>query len=170
MVRKAGALAAALLACLPAAAVRAEVAVDTELVLAVDVSQSMDPGEHRLQREGYIAALLHPEVLQAIGSGMYGRVAITYVEWGGPGSQSAILPWTLVEDAASAEAVALALAAAPLRTIRGTSISGALTYAAKLFDGNGFAGFRRVIDVRATAPTAPACRLCRRVTRRWRRT
>ena len=77
--------------------------VDVELVLAVDVSQSMDAGEHRLQRAGYVEALLHPEVLRAVQTGIYGRVAITYVEWGGPGLQSVVLPWTLVEDAASLE-------------------------------------------------------------------
>jgi hypothetical protein len=137
-----------------AAASGAELPVDTELVLAVDVSQSMDPGEHRLQREGYVAALLHPDVLQAIQSGIYGRVALTYVEWGGPGAQSVIVPWTLLEDAASAESVARALAGAPLRTIRGTSISGALTYTSGLFDRNGFEGFRRVIDVSGDGPNS----------------
>jgi hypothetical protein len=154
VIRRAGALAAALIGLWPAAASGAELPVDTELVLAVDVSQSMDPGEHRLQRQGYVEALLHPEVLQAIRSGIYGRVALTYVEWGGPGAQSVIVPWTLLEDAASAESVARALAGAPLRTIRGTSISGALTYTSGLFDGNGFEGFRRVIDVSGDGPNS----------------
>lgn len=153
-VGRAIAVAAALAALAPAAPLRGEVPVDTELVLAVDVSQSMDHGEHRLQREGYVAALLHPDVLRAIRSGMYGRVALTYLEWGGPGAQAVIVPWTLVEDAASAESVARALAGAPLRTIRGTSISGALAFAAGLFEGNGFEGFRRVIDVSGDGPNS----------------
>ena len=148
------ALAGALVALAPAAPLGAEVPVDTELVLAVDMSQSMDHGEHRLQREGYVAALSHPDVLRAIRSGMYGRIALTYVEWGGPGAQSVVVPWTLVEDAASAESIARALVSAPLRTIRGTSISGALTYAAGLFEGNGFEGFRRVIDVSGDGPNS----------------
>lgn len=153
-VGRAIAVAAALAALAPAAPLRGEVPVDTELVLAVDVSQSMDHGEHRLQREGYVAALLHPDVLRAIRSGMYGRIALTYLEWGGPGAQAVIVPWTLVEDAASAESVARALAGAPLRTIRGTSIAGALAFAAGLFEGNGFEGFRRVIDVSGDGPNS----------------
>ena len=56
---RAVALAGALAALTPAAPLGAEVPVDTELVLAVDMSQSMDPGEHRLQRAGYVAALRH---------------------------------------------------------------------------------------------------------------
>jgi hypothetical protein len=137
-----------------AATLGAELPVDTELVLAVDASQSMDLGEHRLQREGYVLALQHPDVLRAIQSGIYGRVAITYLEWGGPGAQSVLVPWTLVEDAATAESVARAVAGAPFETIRGTSISGALEFAAGLFDGNGFEGFRRVIDVSGDGPNS----------------
>ena len=144
----------ALAALLPGGAARAQTAVDVELVLAVDTSQSMDAGEHQLQRAGYVAALLHPDVLDAIASGIHGRVAITYVEWGGPYSQEVAVPWTLVEDQASAQGFAAALAARPLRTIRGTSISGALGFAAGLFEGNGFDGFRRVIDVSGDGPNS----------------
>jgi hypothetical protein len=128
--------------------------VDVELVLAVDMSQSMDAGEHELQLSGYLAALLHPDVLDAIASGIYGRVAITYVEWGGPLSQAVTVPWTLVEDEASARPFAEALAAAPIRTIRGTSISGALAFAASLFEANGYDGLRRVIDVSGDGPNS----------------
>ncbi len=130
----------------------AQTPVDVELVLAVDVSQSMDRGELALQRQGYIDALLHPQVLSAIRGGMYGRVAITYVEWGA--SQSVMTPWALIEDAAGAAAFAEALAAQPLRTIHGTSISGALRFAAGLFEANGFEGFRQVIDVSGDGPNS----------------
>ena len=132
----------------------AQTPVDVELVLVVDMSQSMDPGEHELQRSGYLAALLHPDVLGAIRSGIHGRVAITYVEWGGPLSQVVTVPWTLVDDEASAKGFAGALAAEPIRTIRGTSISGALAFAAGLFEGNGYDGFRRVIDVSGDGPNS----------------
>jgi hypothetical protein len=128
--------------------------VDVELVLAVDVSQSMDAGEHQLQRAGYVTALLHPAVLDAIRMGIYGRVAITYVEWGGPQAQSVLVPWTLVDDQASASAMADALAALPIRTIRGTSISDALAFAASLFDGNDHEGLRRIIDVSGDGPNS----------------
>ena len=142
---------AALLACDDA---RAQAPVDVELVLAVDMSQSMDPGEHELQRSGYLAALLHPDVLRAIRDGIHGRVAITYIEWGGPASQAVTVPWTLIEDEASAKGFVGALAAKPIRTISGTSISGALAFAASLFEGNGYDGFRRVIDVSGDGPNS----------------
>ena len=132
----------------------AQTPVDVELVLAVDMSQSMDAGEHELQRSGYLAALVHPDVLRAIESGIYGRVAITYVEWGGPQSQAVAVPWTVVEDPASARGFAAALAARPIQTIHGTSISGALAFAAGLFEANGYDGFRRVIDVSGDGPNS----------------
>jgi hypothetical protein len=134
------------------AALAAETPVDVELVLAVDVSQSMDQGELALQRQGYIDALLHPQVLSAIRGGMYGRVAITYVEWGAV--QSVMTPWAVIERAEDAVAFAEALGTEPLRTIRGTSISGALSFAAGLFEANGFEGFRRVIDVSGDGPNS----------------
>jgi hypothetical protein len=130
----------------------AQTPVDVELVLAVDVSQSMDYSEHEVQRLGYVDALVHPQVLGAIRSGIYGRVAIAYVEWGG--SQAVVVPWALIEDDASAKAFAGALAARPIRTIHGTSISGALEFAAGLFEGNGYEGFRRVIDVSGDGPNS----------------
>jgi Protein of unknown function (DUF1194) len=146
-------LAGLALAALPACGdARAQTPVDVELVLAVDVSQSMDYGEHELQRQGYVAALSHPQVLSAIQSGMYGRVAIAYVEWGA--TQTVMTPWTLIEDAASARRLAATLAAAPIRTIHGTSISGALDYAASLFEGNDYEGFRQVIDVSGDGPNS----------------
>lgn len=131
---------------------RAATAVDVELVLAVDVSRSMDLSEQRLQREGYVAAIQHPEVLQAIRSGFDGRVAITYVEWAGPGSQTIIAPWTLVEDEATASTFAETIAGAPFRAVLDTSISEVLVFAAGLFEGNGYSGHRQVIDVSGDGP------------------
>jgi Protein of unknown function (DUF1194) len=142
----------ALAALLPGDDARAQKPVDVELVLAVDVSQSMDRGEHELQREGYVAALLHPQVLSAIRSGIYGRVAITYVEWGA--TQTVMTPWALIDDAATARGFAKALASEPIRTIHGTSISGALAFAASLFEANDYDGFRRVIDVSGDGPNS----------------
>jgi hypothetical protein len=146
-------LAGLALAALPAGGdVRAQTPVDVELVLAVDVSQSMDYGEHELQRQGYVAALSHPQVLSAIQGGIYGRVAIAYVEWGA--TQTVMTPWMLIEDAAGARRFAEALAAAPIRTIHGTSLSGALGFAASLFEANGYKGFRQVIDVSGDGPNS----------------
>jgi hypothetical protein len=129
-----------------------EVPVDLELVLAVDVSGSMDVEEQRIQRAGYVAALTDPEVLRAIASGSYGRVAIAYVEWAGSMAQELTVPWELVDDGESAEAFAQRLAAAPTARIRGTSISGALAFSAPLFDSNGYEGLRRVIDISGDGP------------------
>lgn len=133
-------------------AVAADLPVDIELVLAVDVSGSMDIEEQQVQRAGYIDAVTHPEVLMAIRSGIYGRIALAYVEWAGSSFQTTTIPWRTVEDDASAREFAAALAEAPMSRIRGTSISGALSYAGSLFDGNGYEGYRRVIDISGDGP------------------
>ena len=123
------------------------VPVDLELVLAVDVSGSIDEVEARLQREGYVAAFRHPEVVQAIQGGMFGRVAVTYFEWANDEYQRLVADWTLLEDPPGILGFADALAEAPLSRGRWTSISGAIDYGSTLFDSNGFEGFRKVIDV-----------------------
>ena len=80
----------------------AAVPVDVELVLAVDVSYSMDPDEQQLQREGYMAALTSTEFMQALRHGMHGRVAVTYFEWAGIHHQQIIVPWRLIDGPESA--------------------------------------------------------------------
>jgi hypothetical protein len=129
----------------PAAA--ADLAVDLELVLAVDISGSVDEVEAQLQREGYIAALRHPDVVEAIQNGMLGRVALAYVEWAGDHYQRTMLEWTVIEDAAGASAFADALLETPLMTAHWTSLSAAIDYAAPLFRNNDIEGLRRVIDI-----------------------
>ena len=123
------------------------VAVDVELVLAVDVSYSMDPEEQALQREGYIAGLTSREFMQALRSGMNGRVAVTYFEWAGPFDQKIVVPWRLIDGPESAGGFVNEIARAPYRRASRTSISGALSFAKPLFDGSGYRGVRRVIDV-----------------------
>jgi len=126
--------------------------VDLELVLAVDVSRSMDPAEQDLQKEGYIAGLQHLEVLAAIRAGFLGRIAVTYAEWAGPGSHALIAPWTLIDGEGSAKAFTDAIASRPVSYLHGTSISGALLFASGLFDDNGFRSTRQVIDVSGDGP------------------
>jgi hypothetical protein len=121
--------------------------VDVELVIAVDVSYSMDPDEQALQREGYVAALTSSEFLDGLRHGMHGRIAVTYFEWAGASDQKIVVPWRLVDGPASAQALADEIARAPYRRAYRTSISGALTFAAPLFGSGGFRGLRRVIDV-----------------------
>jgi hypothetical protein len=123
------------------------VPVDVELVLAVDVSYSMDPDEQALQREGYAAALTSKEFMLALREGANGRIAITYMEWAGQFDQRVIMPWRLIEGPESADAVAAEIAAAPTRRASRTSISGGLRFAKTLFDNSGYRGVRRVIDV-----------------------
>jgi Protein of unknown function (DUF1194) len=123
------------------------VEVDLELVLAVDVSYSMDPDEQALQREGYAMALTSKEFMQALREGANGKIAITYIEWAGQSDQRIVVPWRLIEGPESADAVAAEIAAAPYRRASRTSISGALEFAKPLFDHSGYHGLRRVIDV-----------------------
>jgi hypothetical protein len=121
--------------------------VDVELVIAVDVSFSMDPEEQALQREGYVQALTSREFLQTLREGATGKVAITYFEWAGEFDQKVIMPWRLIEGPESADSVAAEIAAAPYRRASRTSISGGLKFAKPLFDHSGYRGLRRVIDV-----------------------
>ena len=121
--------------------------VDVELVLAVDVSYSMDPGELLLQREGYAEAIVSNEFLQALNAGPNRRLALVYVEWSGPNDQEIIVPWRLIDSHESAAAVAAEIAKAPVRMGSRTSISGAIDFALPLFDADPYRGLRRVIDV-----------------------
>ncbi len=126
--------------------------VDIELVLAVDVSRSMSPRELEIQRRGYAEALTDREVLAAIQAGIYGQIALTYIEWAGALSQRTIVGWTLIRTERDAAGFAARLTAHFDRSLRRTSISGALDFASRLFDGNGFRGLRRVIDVSGDGP------------------
>lgn len=124
----------------------AVIAVDTELVLAVDVSYSMDPEEQALQREGYITGITSREFMQALRGGMHGKVALTYFEWAGPYDQKIVVPWRLIDGPEAADAFANEIARAPYRRASRTSITGALNFAKPLF-GSGYRGIRRVVDV-----------------------
>lgn len=126
--------------------------VDLELVLAVDVSHSMDRTEQRLQRDGYVNALRHPDVVRAIKSGPNGRIAIAYMEWGDPDFQSIVLPWRIIGSQQDADAVAAELAGRPIAVARRTSISAALRVAALMIARNGITSLRQVIDVSGDGP------------------
>jgi len=136
----------ALLAVWPGGRARA-VEVDLELVLAVDVSLSMDLDEQTIQREGYLAAMVDPAVLNAIAQGPLQRIAVTYVEWAGATEQRIVVGWTLIDGQPAAQGFVRELAAKIPARLRRTSVSGALLFSTPLFEGNGFEGTRRVIDV-----------------------
>ncbi|WP_411032590.1 DUF1194 domain-containing protein [Shinella sp. BYT-45] len=126
--------------------------VDVELVLAVDVSGSMDLEEAEVQRAGYVDALRHPDFINAVRDGLTGRIAISYFEWAGTIRDSSHIPWQVISGPEDANAFAALLEARPISTRRGTSISGAIAYGAKLFDANGYSGMRRVIDISGDGP------------------
>jgi hypothetical protein len=126
--------------------------VDLELALGVDVSGSVDYEEAILQRQGYIAAFRHPDVIRAIEQGMLGRIAVGYYEWAGYGHMRMIADWTEIGDAKSANAFADALTLNPPQTAYRTAIAAAIDYSVEWFDANAFEGTRRVIDISGDGP------------------
>ena len=138
-----GALAAAL--CEPA---HAETPVDLQLVLAVDASGSVDQRRFNLQKQGYVAAFLNPKVLAAIQSGAYQSIAVTMFQWTGPQLHFEVIPWMLIRDELSAQAVSRAIDAVPRRIFGGgTSISGAIDYGVARFARGEIQSDRKVIDI-----------------------
>ena len=132
-----------------AAPARSDVAelVDIELILAIDVSGSIDEEEAALQRQGYLRALVHPQVIEAIKGGEKRKIGITYVEWAGYHYQRVVVDWALISDKASAESFVARVAAIPVSTERWTSISGAVEFSMKRFEASPYKGTRRVIDI-----------------------
>lgn len=126
--------------------------VDVELVLAVDVSYSMDMDELAVQREGYAEAIVSKDFLQALKLGPNGRIAVTYFEWAAASDQKIIIPWRLIEGPESADAVANEILKTPVRRASRTSISGAITFAMPLFETDPYRGLRRVIDISGDGP------------------
>ena len=140
--------AALLLACSVYKPAFALIAVDLQLVLAVDASGSVDQRRFELQQQGYVAAFRDPRILRAIQSGGTQAIAVTLVQWTGPELQIQALPWTLINDATTAHGFAAAIAAMPRQLFSGgTSISGVIDYAAPLILESQFQGTRRVIDI-----------------------
>jgi hypothetical protein len=121
--------------------------VDLLLVLAADVSRSIDQPKFQLQREGYAAAISHPRVLAAITSGPNRRIAMCFVEWSGLGAQKVMVDWTLIDDAAAARRFGDQLLEASRSYADRTSISGAIDFAVTLFDHVSYESTRRVVDV-----------------------
>jgi hypothetical protein len=126
--------------------------VDVELVLAVDVSYSMDMDELAIQREGYAQAIISKEFLQALKTGPTGKIAVTYFEWAASSDQKIIIPWRVIDGPETADAVANEIMKTPIRRASRTSISGAIYFAMPLFDENPYRGIRRVIDISGDGP------------------
>jgi hypothetical protein len=126
--------------------------VDVELVLATDISYSMDMDELAIQREGYAQAIVSKEFLQALKALPNGKIAITYFEWAASSDQKIIIPWRLIDGPETADAVANEIMKIPVRRASRTSISGAIYFAMPLFEQNPYHGIRRVIDISGDGP------------------
>jgi hypothetical protein len=129
-----------------------EATVDVELILATDVSYSMDMDELAVQREGYAQAIVSKEFLQALKSLPHGKIAITYFEWAASSDQKIIIPWRVIDGPEAADAIANDILKTPIRRASRTSISGAINFAMPLFDENPYRGIRRVIDISGDGP------------------
>jgi hypothetical protein len=149
MIRAVRALAILILAAtgVPAPRAAATEQVDLLLVLAADVSRSVDHTKFKLQREGYAAAIANPQVLEAISSGIHRRIAVCFVEWSGSTSQKVLIDWTLVHDAASARQFGDRLLETPRAFADRTSISAGIEFSMAQFERAPFRGGRRTIDV-----------------------
>jgi len=121
--------------------------VDLLLVLASDVSRSVDHPKFLLQREGYAAAVSDPQVLDAIRSGPHGKIAMCFVEWSGFGAQKLVIDWSIMDGAATARRFGDQLAELPRSFADRTSISGGIEFSAQQFDRAPFQGTRQTIDV-----------------------
>ena len=135
-----------------AAPARAAEPVDLELVIATDVSRSIDHQEALLQREGVAAAFRNRAVIRAIGSGILGRIGVAYIDYSSRAYNRIVVDWTIVHDRESAESFAARLLAAPLTFGRRTSISDAIEMAQEMIETNAIEGTRRAIDVSGDGP------------------
>ena len=126
--------------------------VDVELVIAVDVSYSMDLDELAVQREGYARAIVSKEFLQALRTGPNSKISVTYFEWSASSDQKIIIPWRVIDGPETADAVADEIMNTPVRRGSRTSISGAISFAIPLFDEDPYRGLRRVIDISGDGP------------------
>lgn len=122
-------------------------AVDLLLVLAADVSRSVDHQKFMLQREGYAAAVSNPQVLDAIRSGAHGKIALSFVEWSGVGAQKVVIDWTVIDGPQAARRFGDQLVEAPRSFADRTSISGGIEFAMAQLKRSPFQSSRRTIDV-----------------------
>jgi hypothetical protein len=121
--------------------------IDLALVLAVDISGSVDPEEARLQRQGYVEAFRDKVIVKAILGGNHGRIAVAYFEWSDAWVQKLLIDWTLLDSEAAIEAFTRRLENAPISIARRTSISGAIRYAIPMYRRMPYEADRKVLDI-----------------------
>ncbi len=126
--------------------------VDLELVIAVDNSFSVNRNEQGIQRRGYANAFSNPALIDRIESGLYGKISVTYMEWGGPKDQVQVIPWMIIDGAESAATFAQRLRSIPVRRSNETSLANALLFADNLFPANPYTGSRKVVDISGDGP------------------
>lgn len=127
---------------------QAQTPVDLNLVLAVDVSGSVNETRFELQRRGYAAAFRDPLVVQAIAASTHQAIAVAMVQWTGPTLHVVVVDWTLVHDQPSANALAATFEAMPRQLFGGgTSVSGAIDFSMQLLAKSPYRGERRIIDI-----------------------
>jgi len=146
-VKRRSALAGSLAALATASSARADTPVDLQLVLAVDVSRSIDEVEAELQRRGYVEAMTNDRVVDAVLAGEHRRIAVCYTEWAGTHYQMVVIDWTLIDGAGAAHRFAEKLSEAPRTSQSWTAVGAALAFAGQRFEGSGFSSRRRVIDI-----------------------
>ncbi|HSV00417.1 MAG TPA: DUF1194 domain-containing protein [Roseiarcus sp.] len=130
-----------------AKAAGAPIPVDAAVVLAADVSRSIDDEEFALERRGYGDAITSQQLLDAISTGPYGAIALSYVEWAGDGEERVVVDWTEVRNQKDARAFVAAMTAAPRSFIGRTAIGAAIDFSFAMFAESAFEATRRVIDV-----------------------
>jgi len=133
-----------------------ENAVDLQLVLAIDASNSVTDERFELQKQGYVAAFRNPQVIKAIMSGAEQSIAVTMMQWTGPFNTVQVVPWMVVKDAASAQALADAIdhSERELWGGSGTSISGAIDQGVALLSQGPYKAQRRTIDISGDGPNS----------------
>jgi hypothetical protein len=130
-----------------ARAASAPVTVDAAIVLAVDVSRSIDDEEFTLERRGYAEAIQSPQLLDAISTGLHRAIAVSYVEWAGDGEERLVVDWVVIRNLNDARAFVATMSAAPRSFIGRTAIGPAIDFSVSLFAESGVEASRRVIDV-----------------------
>ena len=130
-----------------ASAAGAPVVVDAAIVLAADVSRSIDDDEFALERRGYADAIQSQQLLDAISTGPHGAIALAYVEWAGDGEERVVVDWAVIRNPAEARAFATAMRAAPRSFLGRTAIGAAIDFSFTLFAESAIETSRRVIDV-----------------------
>jgi hypothetical protein len=126
---------------------RAAEQVDLLLVLAMDVSRSMDQAKFELQRQGYAAAISNPQVLNAIESGPHQKIAICFIDWSGPFEQKLVIDWSIIDSRAAASRFADLIVEAPRSFYNSTSIGSAIGFATAQIAKAPFEAERHAIDV-----------------------